>query len=59
MKEHNLVLLLEDLDKEGLKKGDIGTIVSVYSSMVYAVEFIIAENSVVVTLRDSQIKLIT
>ena len=41
IKEHDLVVLTEDLPTEGLKAGDVGTVVHVYADgNAYEVEFV-------------------
>jgi len=39
MKIYDLVALLEDLPAEGLKRGQVGTIVEIWEPGVYEVEF--------------------
>jgi len=40
VKEHDCVVLTADLPKEGLKAGDVGTVVHIHKSgMAYEVEF--------------------
>ncbi len=51
IKELDLVVLTHDLDRYGLKSGDVGTVVHCYNDKVgYEVEFITAEGRTVAVL---------
>jgi Domain of unknown function (DUF4926) len=59
IKEHDRVVLTDDVPAEGLKAGDIGTVVHVHGSgEAYEVEFICldGETIAVVTLKASQVR---
>jgi len=59
MKEHDIVVLAEDLPKHGLRAGDLGTVVLVHSRTAgYEVEFATlgGETVAVVTLEAGQIR---
>jgi len=59
IKEHDCVVLTEDLPEEGLKAGDIGTVVHIHQgSAGYEVEFmtLAGETVTVVTLMASQVR---
>ncbi|MCX5649595.1 MAG: DUF4926 domain-containing protein [Planctomycetota bacterium] len=58
-KEHDLVVLAEDLDEHGLRAGDVGTVVLVHEGgRGYEVEFatLDGETVAVVTLEGSQVR---
>ncbi len=62
IKEHDCIVLLRDLPEDGLKAGDIGTVVHVHQGGAgYEVEFITlaGETVAVVTLLPSQLRPIT
>jgi hypothetical protein len=62
IKEHDCVVLTEDLPAEGLKAGDIGTVVHIHAgSAGYEVEFmtLAGQTFAVVTLLPTQIRAIT
>ncbi len=57
--EHDRVVLTEDVSTEGLKAGDIGTVVHIHGKgEAYEVEFICldGETIAVVTLRTNQVR---
>ncbi|MEW6357702.1 MAG: DUF4926 domain-containing protein [Planctomycetota bacterium] len=59
IKEHDCIVLLQDLPSEGLKAGDIGTVVHIHKEGAgYEVEFITlaGETLAVVTLLPSQVR---
>ena len=59
IKEHDCVVLTEDLPEEGLKAGDIGTVVHIHQGGAgYEVEFmtLAGETVTVVTLMASQVR---
>ena len=59
IKEHDRVILKEDLPDQGLVAGDIGTVLHIYrDGMGYAVEFISLKGDTVavVTLKSVQIR---
>ena len=59
IKEHDAIILTEDLPGEGLQAGDIGTVVHVHQNGVgYEVEFmtLAGETIAVVTLMASQVR---
>ena len=59
MKEHDTVVLTEDLSGHGLARGDVGTIVMVHEgSAGYEVEFVTlgGETVAVVTLAASKVR---
>ncbi|MGB9180771.1 MAG: DUF4926 domain-containing protein [Pyrinomonadaceae bacterium] len=59
IKEHDRVVLTEDLSGEGLKAGDIGTVVHIHQRGAgYEVEFmtLTGETITVVTLLASQVR---
>ena len=59
IKEHDCVVLLQDLPEEGLKVGDIGTVVHIHRRGAgYEVEFmtLAGETVAVVTLLASQLR---
>ena len=59
IKEHDCVVLLQDLSKDGLKAGDIGTVVHIHKGGAgYEVEFMTpdGETVAVVTLLPSQLR---
>ncbi len=59
MKEHETVVLAEDLPGQGLRAGDIGTVVLVHEGGAgYEVEFVTldGETVAVVTLESSQLR---
>ena len=58
IKEHDCIVLTEDLPEDGLKAGDIGTVVHIHQHGVgYKVEFITlaGETLAVLTLMASQV----
>ena len=58
-KEHDRVVLTDDISAKGLKAGDVGTIVHVYSGVdAFVVEFLTLEGytAAVVDVRGSQIR---
>ena len=62
IKEHDCVVLTEDLPAEGLKAGDIGTVVHIHAGGAgYEVEFmtLAGQTFAVVTLLPTQIRAIT
>ena len=62
IKEHDCVVLTEDLPAEGLKAGDIGTVVHVHAGGAgYEVEFmtLAGQTLAVVTVLPPQIRAIT
>ena len=57
--EHDRVVLTEDVSTEGLKAGDIGTVVHIHGKgEAYEVEFICLDGEpiAVVTLRTNQVR---
>jgi hypothetical protein len=59
IKEHDRIVLMEDLPEESLKAGDIGTVVHIHQSGAgYEVEFVTltGETITVVTLLASQVR---
>ena len=59
IKEHDAIILTEDLPGEGLQAGDIGTVVHIHQNGVgYEVEFmtLAGETIAVVTLMASQVR---
>ena len=59
MKEHDCVVLTQDLSEEGLKAGDIGTVVHVHAGGEgYEVEFmtLAGETVAVATLLSTQVR---
>lgn len=59
IKEHDAIILTEDLPGEGLQAGDIGTVVHVHQNGVgYEVEFmtLAGETIAVVTLMAAQVR---
>jgi hypothetical protein len=62
IKEHDCVVLTEDLAAEGLKAGDIGTVVHIHAGGAgYEVEFmtLAGQTFAVVTLLPAQVRAIT
>ena len=62
IKEHDCIVLTEDLPAEGLKAGDIGTVVHIHAGGAgYEVEFmtLAGQTFAVVTLLPTQIRAIT
>ncbi len=62
IKEHDCIVLLRDLPQDGLKAGDIGTVVHIYKGGAgYEVESmtLTGETVAVVTLLPSQLRPIT
>ena len=62
IKEHDCVVLTEDLAAEGLKAGDIGTVIYIHASGAgYEVEFmtLAGQTFAVVTLLPTQVRAIT
>lgn len=59
IREHDRVILAADLPGEGLHRGDIGTVVHVYTGeQAYEVEFVtlLGDTVCVVTLSPSQLR---
>jgi uncharacterized protein DUF4926 len=59
IKEHDFVVLTEDLPKEGLKAGDVGTVVHIHENGAgYELEFmtLAGETIAIVTLLASQVR---
>ena len=59
IKEHDCIVLLQDLPEDGLKVGDIGTVVHIHKGGTgYEVEFmtLAGETVAVVTLLPSQLR---
>ncbi len=59
IKEHDCIVLTEDLPEDGLKAGDIGTVVHIHQHAAgYEVEFmtLAGETIAVVTLMRSQVR---
>ena len=59
IKEHDCIVLTEDLPEEGLKAGDIGTVVHIHQNGAgYEVEFMTfaGETIAVITLMASQVR---
>ena len=59
IKEHDCIVLIEDLPEEGLKAGDIGTVVHIHQDGAgYEVEFmtLAGETITVMTLEASQVR---
>ncbi len=59
IKEHDVVVLTEDLPNESLKAGDIGTVVHIHENGAgYELEFITldGETIAIVTLLQSQVR---
>ena len=59
IKEHDCVVLLQDIPGEGLKAADIGTVVHIHQGgQGYEVEFmtLVGETVAVVTLLQSQLR---
>lgn len=59
IKEHDCIVITEDLPEKGLKAGDIGTVVHVHQNGAgYEVEFmtLAGETVAVVTLMASQVR---
>lgn len=59
MKEHEMVVLTEDLPAHGLRKGDVGTIVLVHNDAKgYEMEFVALDGETVAltTVRASQVR---
>ncbi len=62
IKEHDCVVLTEDIPAEGLKAGDVGTVVHIHGkSKGYEVEFmtLAGQTIAVVTLLPLQVRAIT
>ena len=62
IKEHDCVVLTEDLPAEGLKAGDIGTVIHIHAGGAgYEVEFmtLAGQTFAVVTLLPMQVRAIT
>ena len=60
--EHDRVVLLKDVPEEGLKAGDVGTVVHVYrNSEAFEVEFVTLDGGTVavVTLPASQVRTVS
>lgn len=47
IKEHDRVVLTEDLPKHGLKRGDIGTVVMLHAVPGYELEFVTLDGDTV------------
>ncbi len=59
IKEHNRIVLTIDIPAEGLKSGDVGTVVHVYrDGLAYEVEFttLAGDTAAVVTVEASQVR---
>jgi hypothetical protein len=59
IKEHDRIVLLKDLQSEGLLAGDVGTVVHIYNKgEAFEVEFMTLEGETVtvVTLPSSQVR---
>jgi hypothetical protein len=59
IKEHDRIVLLKDIPAEGLKAGDVGTIVHIYKGgEAFEVEFMTLEGETVtvITLPSSQVR---
>ena len=59
IKEHDRVVLTVDLPAEGLKAGDVGTVVHLYrDGLAYEVEFttLSGDTAAVVTVKKSQVR---
>jgi len=56
MDEHDVVILLEDIESKGLVTDDCGVIVHVYNKNTFEVEFIKVETTILATLNASQIE---
>ena len=58
MKEHDCVVLTEDLAAEGLLAGDVGTVVHVHQGAAYEVEFmtLTGQTVAVVTVQSKQVR---
>ena len=59
IKEHNRIVLKSDLPAEGLKAGDVGTVVHIYEDgLAYEVEFttLDGDTAAVVTVERSQVR---
>jgi hypothetical protein len=56
--EHDPIILTRDLPEFGLRTGDIGTVVHVYESDAYEVEFVTldGETVAIVTLEADQVR---
>ena len=62
IKEHDRVVLLEDVPEEGLKAGDVGTVVHVYrQGEAFEVEFMTLDGGTVaiVTLPASKVRTVS
>ncbi len=62
IKEHDRIVLLEDLSAEGLQAGDVGTVVHIHKEgEAFEVEFMTLEGETitVVTLLSSQIRAVS
>jgi hypothetical protein len=62
IKEHDCVVLTEDLAGEGLKAGDVGTVVHIHpESAAYEVEFVTltGQTVAVITVLPSQLRAVT
>jgi hypothetical protein len=62
IKEHDRIVLCDDVPEEGLERGDVGTVVHVYrDGEGYEVEFFSLDGDTVavVTLENSQVRPIT
>lgn len=59
IKEHDIVVLTEDVPEEGLTAGDVGTVVHIHNQGEgYEVEFVTlaSQTIVVASLRDQQVR---
>jgi hypothetical protein len=59
IKEHNRIVLTSDIPAEGLKAGDVGTVVHVYrDGLAYEVEFttLAGDTTAVVTVEAPQVR---
>ncbi len=62
IKEHDRVVLTSDLSTEGLRTGDVGTVVHIHTGgEAYEVEFLTLEGSTVAvaTVKTSQVRPVT
>lgn len=59
IKEHDRIVLKSDITAEGLKAGDVGTVVHIYrDGLAYEVEFttLDGDTAAVVTVESSQVR---
>jgi hypothetical protein len=62
IKEHDRIILRDDIPGEGLERGDVGTVVHIYpDGEAYVVEFFSLDGDTiaVVTLENSQVRPVT